>query len=448
MTAPSAPAARSAIWTRRQRRRRVGERAGPAEVVEVVARALLVPAADAEARDRAVDRVRRARRPARRRAASATPGRKPSSTTSARARSARASASPSADLRSQTTDSLPALSASCHAGRRRAQRVAFRRLDSHDPRAEPLQLPSRVRARQITRQVDDEEAGKWRSRPREPIEDEAMSTVSAKIVPLPQRQRGLSWILGLGAFGLALSLTTTSAYLPPLLQQFTDSRTLIAVVLGSEGLFALTLPLVIGPWSDTFQTPMGRRRPFMLVALGPLGFCLALVAFMPSLWLMTLILLAFFFAYYVYEPPYRGLYPDLLPPSEYAPLAGEPASPARARDRRRPDRRRLAVRHLASGAVPDHRGRDRRRPAARRSSSSTSRPAGRTASSRASARTSRTAGASSRPSPRCAASSSATRRGRGRSRARGSSSSSTSRRGWASRSRSAPPCWRRSRAAT
>ncbi len=149
-----------------------------------------------------------------------------------------------------------------------------------------------------------------------------MSTLPAKVVPLPQHRRGLQWILGLGAFGLALSLTTTSAYLPSLLERFTDSRTLIAVILGSEGLFALTLPLVIGPWSDTFQTPMGRRRPFMLVALAPIGFCLALVAFMPSLWLMTLILLAFFFAYYVYEPPYRGLYPDLLPESEYGRAQG------------------------------------------------------------------------------------------------------------------------------
>src|SRR5919198_641032 len=144
-----------------------------------------------------------------------------------------------------------------------------------------------------------------------------MSTLPAKIVPLRQSRRGLRWLLGLGAFGLAWSLTTTSAYLPPLLGRFTDSRTLIAVVLGSEGVFALTLPLVIGPWSDTFQTPMGRRRPFMLVALWPLAFCLALVAFMPRLWLMTLMLLGFFFAYYVYEPPYRGLYPDLLPQKEY-----------------------------------------------------------------------------------------------------------------------------------
>ena len=149
-----------------------------------------------------------------------------------------------------------------------------------------------------------------------------MSTLPARIVPFPQRRRGLPWVLGLGAFGLALSLTTTSAYLPPLLGKFTDSRTLIAVILGSEGIFALTLPLVIGPWSDTFQTPMGRRRPFMLVAVGPMGFCLAVVAFMPSLWLMTLILLAFFFAYYIYEPPYRGLYPDLLPESQYGRAQG------------------------------------------------------------------------------------------------------------------------------
>lgn len=84
-------------------------------------------------------------------------------------------------------------------------------------------------------------------------------------------------------------------------------------MLAAEGVFALTLPLVIGPWSDTFHTPLGRRRPFMLVSVGPLCFCLALLAFMPTLWTTALLVCAFFFAYYVYEPPYRGLYPDVLP---------------------------------------------------------------------------------------------------------------------------------------
>jgi MFS family permease len=131
------------------------------------------------------------------------------------------------------------------------------------------------------------------------------------------RARSLVWELGLGAFGLAFSITTTAAYLPPLLGRFTDSRTLIALVLGAEGVFALALPLVIGPWSDTFHTPFGRRRPFMLVAIWPMAFCLALLAFMPNFWTTALLVFAFFFAYYVYEPPYRGLYPDLLPESVY-----------------------------------------------------------------------------------------------------------------------------------
>src|SRR3954452_8076764 len=137
------------------------------------------------------------------------------------------------------------------------------------------------------------------------------------VVELPTVQRGLIWSLGLGAFGLAFSITTTAAYLPPVLGRFTDSATMIALVLAAEGVFAITLPLVIGPWSDTFHTPLGRRRPFMIVALGPMAFCLALIAFMPSFWTMTLVLMAFFFAYYVFEPPYRGLYPDLLEPQTY-----------------------------------------------------------------------------------------------------------------------------------
>ena len=133
----------------------------------------------------------------------------------------------------------------------------------------------------------------------------------------PGTRRGLVWTLGLGAFGLAFSLTVTAAYLPPLLGRYTESKTLIALVLGAEGLFAVLLPVVIGPWSDGFHTPLGRRRPFMLVAVGPIGFCLALIAFMPSFWTTALLVFAFFFAYYIYEPPYRGLYPDVLHESAF-----------------------------------------------------------------------------------------------------------------------------------
>ncbi|HEX3291951.1 MAG TPA: MFS transporter [Gaiella sp.] len=129
-------------------------------------------------------------------------------------------------------------------------------------------------------------------------------------------------VLGAGALGLAWSLTTTAAYLPPILGRYTESTTLVGLVLAAEGVFALTLPLVIGPWSDTFHTPLGRRRPFMLAALGPMTFALALLAFMPNLWTTALMLFGLFFAYYVYEPPYRGLYPDVLPDSVFGRAQG------------------------------------------------------------------------------------------------------------------------------
>ena len=60
----------------------------------------------------------------------------------------------------------------------------------------------------------------------------------------------------------------------------------------------------------------------MLAALGPMTFALALLAFMPNLWTTALMLFALFFAYYVYEPPYRGLYPDVLPDSVYGRAQG------------------------------------------------------------------------------------------------------------------------------
>ena len=153
------------------------------------------------------------------------------------------------------------------------------------------------------------------------------STSSAAVSPpatTPEYPSSASTIvkLGVGAFGLAWSLTTTAAYLPPVLGEYTGSTSLIGAVLAAEGVFALTLPLVIGPWSDTFHTPLGRRRPFMLVAVGPIAFCLALMAFMPNLWTTALLVFAFFFAYYVYEPPYRGLYPDLLPEHVYGRAQG------------------------------------------------------------------------------------------------------------------------------
>jgi MFS family permease len=132
----------------------------------------------------------------------------------------------------------------------------------------------------------------------------------------------LIWILSLGAFGLAWSITTVAAYLPPLLEQFTSSATLVGMVLSAEGVFAIVLPLLVGPLSDATRTPFGRRRPYLAFAIMPMTLSLVMVVFMPSFAATAFVLFAFFFAYYIYEPPYRGLYPDLLPDSVFGRAQG------------------------------------------------------------------------------------------------------------------------------
>ena len=133
----------------------------------------------------------------------------------------------------------------------------------------------------------------------------------------PRQLKVLLWSLGLGAFGLAWAKTTIGTYLPAVLGEFTDSATLVGLVLSAEGWFAIVLPLLVGPLSDATRTPFGRRRPYMAFALGPIALSLAMVAFMPNMVATAFVVFAFFFAYYIYEPPYRGLYPDLLPDSVF-----------------------------------------------------------------------------------------------------------------------------------
>ena len=143
--------------------------------------------------------------------------------------------------------------------------------------------------------------------------DPALRLLEPGAAPFERLGSRLLWILGLGAFGLAWSITTVAAYLPPLLQELTSSTALIGAILAAEGVFAILVSLLIGPMSDATATPFGRRRPFMLLALGPMAVTLALLPFLGGLLGVAAVLFAFFFAYYVYEPPYRGLYPDCLP---------------------------------------------------------------------------------------------------------------------------------------
>jgi MFS family permease len=93
----------------------------------------------------------------------------------------------------------------------------------------------------------------------------------------------------------------------------------VGALIGGEGAFALVVPLAAGSVSDRLPpSPLGRRFPFVLAGAPLAATALALLPFSSTTGLAGAAVLAFFVGYYIYYPPYRALYADLLPRALYA----------------------------------------------------------------------------------------------------------------------------------
>ena len=128
---------------------------------------------------------------------------------------------------------------------------------------------------------------------------------------LTQAQRRSLALLGLPTFGLALAATTVTTYLPVLLSELAGP-TVIGALIGMEGLLAISLPILIGSWSDRVDTRLGRRMPFVLAATPIAVVALILMPVFGSLLAIGVLLLCFYIGYFSYYAPYRALYPDLV----------------------------------------------------------------------------------------------------------------------------------------
>ena len=96
-----------------------------------------------------------------------------------------------------------------------------------------------------------------------------------------------------------------SGLLPVLLAS--KSTPLVAgALVAMEGLFALALPPIVGPWSDRH----GRRLPFIFAAAAIATAALVLLALGGPLWLSAIGIALFQTGYFAYLTPYFALYPD------------------------------------------------------------------------------------------------------------------------------------------
>ncbi|MGA8217340.1 MAG: MFS transporter [Solirubrobacterales bacterium] len=118
-------------------------------------------------------------------------------------------------------------------------------------------------------------------------------------------------LLALPSLGLALAATTVSTYLPVLLSEI-SGPTVIGVLIGTEGLLALFIPPFVGRRSDSLQTPIGGRMPFILAGAPLAAAALIAMPLARSVTGVAPILLTFYVGYFLFYPPYRAEYPDLV----------------------------------------------------------------------------------------------------------------------------------------
>jgi hypothetical protein len=119
-------------------------------------------------------------------------------------------------------------------------------------------------------------------------------------------------VLALPTLGLALSITVVSTYVPVLARHFVSSSIIIGLIVGTEGLAAVILPVLVGTWSDQLHTRLGGRLPFVLAATPVVAITLITIGVASSLLLIVAGVVVFFAAYFVAYEPYRALYPDLV----------------------------------------------------------------------------------------------------------------------------------------
>ena len=119
-------------------------------------------------------------------------------------------------------------------------------------------------------------------------------------------------LLALPTYALALSITIVSTYLSEVTRRYTQATAVIGVIVGSEGIMALWIPLIAGAWSDSLRTRIGGRLPFVIAGAVPAAGAVILIGLLHSLGLVAAMAALFFAFYFVAYEPYRAMYPDLV----------------------------------------------------------------------------------------------------------------------------------------
>ncbi len=126
---------------------------------------------------------------------------------------------------------------------------------------------------------------------------------------------GQIWWIGSGFLGVMLAFSAYNAFVPIMYAEFLDSRTLIGLLMSTDNLIGLLLIPLVGAWSDRMQHPLGRRLPFIIVAVPVAALTFFAIPWAASaLWTLIAVEVVFTIAMHSYRGPVVSLMPDHTPP--------------------------------------------------------------------------------------------------------------------------------------
>jgi len=129
-------------------------------------------------------------------------------------------------------------------------------------------------------------------------------------------------VLGMGQLGALFFWSFHSASMSLFLNDFTDSKYMIGLVLSLAGIANCLVPVIIGNVSDRTHSRFGRRRPYIFAgALIMFGSTMAL-PHMPTFGAVTLMAGLVFLSAAFCVAPYLALVPDITPTEQLGTASG------------------------------------------------------------------------------------------------------------------------------
>lgn len=129
-------------------------------------------------------------------------------------------------------------------------------------------------------------------------------------------------MLGAGWFGVQFFWGFHTATIPLFLNDFTDSKFMISLVLSLPGVAGCIVPPIVGYLSDRNYGRFGRRRPYIFIGILGVFLCILGLPHVTVFWFVALISGLMYFSLRIAETPYLSLLPDITPPEQRSTASG------------------------------------------------------------------------------------------------------------------------------